>query len=214
MEILVALAIISILFSALFGVFSRIAQTADQAQTELNLGQVGRMLCSQVSQDLEDVYLVKGEKETGANNASSAAWAEFTGNSPDPDTMETTVLLSMATFSALDFSNSGTGNPETRTDKLVRVRYLVQPLSNHLYQLIREEMSYPELEQPPSATSIVLTKNLATILIRFSTATGQELHSWNKDKIPLDKMQLKYLVIAFTLQDKEQKKTFYIGKAF
>ena len=147
MEILVALAIVSLVFTSLFAVFDKVLDVADQVEQRKALTQTGRLVLMRLSSDLES--LLRPEKEAPQqkntqNTTGKGSWRAFQAESL-PETglgsAENATLLSFATSSGLEFNSTWPSH------SLYRVEYIVEPLQEEdRYRLLRRQRTFPYLE--------------------------------------------------------------------
>jgi type II secretion system protein J len=172
MEIMVALAIVAVLFTSLFAVFDQSMDVAEEVKTQTAVDQNGRLILHQLSNDLDSMYLPGKEQN-----------ATFQGQSPDLEFMaENATVLEFTTSAGLDF------NATFPSNALYRVSYTLSPLPElepRRFRLLRSQaLITGNGTVPETRTTLSLSKTVQNLQLEF---IDPELidpdRSWNSDDL-------------------------------
>jgi type II secretory pathway component PulJ len=173
MEIMVALAIVAVLFTSLFAVFDQSMDVAEEVKTQTAVNQNGRLILHQISNDLDSMYL-PGEKEHNAI---------FQGESPDLEFLtDNATVLEFTTSAGLDF------NATFPSNALYRVRYTLSPLPEQeprRFRLLRSQaLITGNGTVPETRTTLSLSKTVQDVQLEFIAPEQIEpAQSWNVDEL-------------------------------
>ena len=208
LEILVALTVSAIAFTALFAIFSRVTDVAGKVDAQVRLTQVGRTILHRLRSDVESLYRPQ-EEETGTNSTL------FSGEQPLlGDVFEAQNVLEFFSFSGLSFT------PEFPKRQINRVSYILSPREDsELYQLIRRETTSAlvsgEKRQQQSNT---FSQNVEAFEVEFfEDQNAMAVSSWNRDTFASEEhMWPESFVVLFTLayqgKTMDFESLFFVGQ--
>jgi type II secretory pathway component PulJ len=106
MEILVALTVTAIVFTALFGVFDRVMNVAGEVDRRAKLSQEARLVMMQIERDLGSIVLnTQNATQSGTNATNATQIMPLQGQSPESDFFDQSEpVLVFSTSSGLDVS--------------------------------------------------------------------------------------------------------------
>lgn len=173
MEIIVALAIVALLFTSLFAVFDQSMNVADQVKNQSSLDQNARLILRQVANDLDSLHLPqKKDQDFG-----------FQGQSPEPEFMvDNSTVLEFSTAAGLDF------NATFPSQSLYRVSYVLSPLGEsepRQFRLLRSQVLLSgNGTVPETRTTLTLSKTVRDFQLEFVDPERIEpASSWNAEDL-------------------------------
>jgi|GEM_PF-6785629 len=132
---MIALSILAIIFTSIYGVYSKVLDVADSVDKNSNFSQIGYRALTQIANDLDSVYYPQGEdKDTNSTNASvKKDKFIFQGKSPSKYVGNNSTILKFATTSSLGF------NSTFPSHQINQVKYILKKTENDRFKLIRQE---------------------------------------------------------------------------
>jgi len=173
MEIMVALAIVAVLFTSLFAVFDQSMDVAEEVKTQSAVDQNGRLILHQMSNDLDSLYL-PGDKDKNAT---------FQGRSPELEFMaDNATVLEFTTSAGLDF------NATFPSNALYRVSYVLAPIPDvepKRFRLLRSQaLLTGNGSVPETRTTLSLSKAVQDVQLEFIDPEQIDpAQSWNADDL-------------------------------
>ena len=215
LEILIALAIVALVFTSLFAVFDKVMDVAGHVEQRKNVVQTGRLVLMRLNADLGSLLQPEENEQKTAdplNATAEGSWKAFRGESlPESglDAFANATVLSFATSSGLEFNSTWPGH------SLYRVTYIIEPVEQgeERYRLLRRQTQFPYLDAA-QMESLELCRNLSELEIQFHTGdeTLPQL-SWNTDAYAEEEQPIPAAVaIRFTLQDESGSERFSLFK--
>ncbi|MBW1982376.1 MAG: prepilin-type N-terminal cleavage/methylation domain-containing protein [Deltaproteobacteria bacterium] len=156
LEIVVALAILAVVFTSLYGAYSQTLETADLVERGRDVEQVARLVLLQMKDDLACLYLPPG----GAAGTESAY--QFVGSNVEADS-DGGVVLEFSSTSHLGF-DARFPNLSINT-----IRYVLekQPEQEKLYRIVRQEVPLVDLQGEEAQTSLELADEVKSVTFNF-----------------------------------------------
>ena len=192
-EILIALAIIAIVFTGLFSVFNNALKVADDVKRAENLDQVARAALLQINDDLRSLYtaypkvnkslqnesLPKENKELKKQKGYQPA---FQGNEFIAEKNEEQVLLEFYSASSLDFNQH---YPRLRVNRIIytlrkpkRTKTYSDFDEKPLYLLLRKEVPFAGENLDKKEKVFELASNVVSCTLKFQNSEGEKFLSW------------------------------------
>jgi len=176
LEILVALAVAGIVLSALFAVYARVMDAAEQVQSRAEAVHTARLGLGQVARDLDSVYLDGNAtgNQTESRMAGNEAWNTFQGKTPElPMTSEKTIVLSFPACTSPSVSDSFPGQ------SLYRIVYFLKQegSGSKLAALQRRQIPLPYIQSQSADTedhgsTVTVMENIKQLSILFLEKPG------------------------------------------
>ena len=173
MEIMVALAIVALLFTSLFAVFDQSMDVADQVKSTSSMDQNARLILRQIANDLDSLYI---PQERGQH-------FDFQGQSPELEFMvDKSTVLEFTTSAGLDF------NATFPSRSLFRVSYILAPISDmesRRFSLLRSQaLVSGNGTVAETRTSLKLAETVTDLQLTFLDPEQIDpAQSWNKDDL-------------------------------
>jgi prepilin-type N-terminal cleavage/methylation domain-containing protein len=176
LEILVALAVAGIVLSALFAVYARVMDAAEQVQSRAEAVHTARLGLGQVARDLDSVYLNGNAtgNQTESRMAGNEAWNTFEGKTPElPMTSEKTIVLSFPACTSLSVSDSFPGQSLYRIDYFLKQ----EGTGSKLAALQRRQTPLPYIQIQSADTedhgsTVTVMENIKQLSILFLEKPG------------------------------------------
>ena len=173
MEIMVALAIVALLFTSLFAVFDQSMNVAEQVKNQSSMDQIARLILRQVANDLDSLYLPQSKDQDFG----------FQGQNPEPEFMvDNSTVLEFSTTAGLDF------NATFPSQSLYRVSYVLSPRADsqpRQFRLLRSQVLLSgNGTVPETRTTLSLSKTVRSFQVEFVDPEQIEpAQSWNADDL-------------------------------
>lgn len=181
MEIMVVIAVLSIAFVGIFGVFHTAITTSKQTENISAVGEMCRLVSEQLSDDMESIYPLPLTHP----NESRIRQYPFVCKDNAPSRLGSVVMMDFHTTSSLRFDST---YPVRNVN---RVQWVLTPTSrqdqkgNTLYLFERRELpvtayDYSTLvEEDIPWSSIELADSIVALHLLFFDAQGLDATSWN-----------------------------------
>lgn len=136
---MIALSILAIIFTSIYGVYSKVLDVADSVDKNSNYSQIGYRALAQIANDLDSVYYPPEEdKEGNSSNTTSNASIEkekfiFQGKSPSKYFGKNSTILKFSTTSSLGF------NSTFPSHQINQVKYILEKTKEDRFKLVRQE---------------------------------------------------------------------------
>ena len=167
LEILIAVAILALVVSSLYGAYSGTLDTTQMAENLRDVDQVARMALMQMVDDFKSLYYQKsqGEGEESPYSFGGATEAEGEGGP----------IVTFATTSRLDFDMTFPGQ------RINRVSYIMekQPDNQKLYRLVRKELPFADLAGERQELLVELADGVESLSLTYFNEDGQEFSQWD-----------------------------------
>ena len=184
---MIALSILAIIFTSIYGVYSKVLDVADSVDKNSNFSQIGYRALTQIANDLDSIYYPQEDKDTNSTNSSvKEDKFIFQGKSPSKYVGNNATILKFSTTSSLGF------NSTFPSHQINQVKYILKKTENDRFKLVRQESPIHYIagaNQKPFR--ITLCSYLKQVELSFySSDQPNPSSSWNqgleKDKkIPL-----------------------------
>ena len=177
MEIMIALAIVALIFTSLFAVFDQSMDVADQVKSTSSMDQNARLILRQISNDLDSLYI---SQERGQH-------FDFQGQTPELEFMiDNSTVLKFTTSAGLDF------NATFPSRSLYRVSYILAPISDmetRRFSLLRSQaLISGNGTVAETRTSLQLAKTVTDLQLTFLDPEQIDpAQSWNMDDLVQEK---------------------------
>jgi type II secretion system protein J len=167
LEILIAIAILALVVSSLYGAYSGTMETTEKVESARDVDQAGRLALMQMVDDFSSLYYRKTEKE----NEDSPF--RFQGGM-DGESEEGTVV-EFASAAHLGFDGSF---PNLRINK---VSYVLekQADSKRYYRLVRMELPFVDLSGEREETAVELADTVESLTVTYLNEDGETVSQWD-----------------------------------
>lgn len=175
MEILIALALVSILFTSLFAVFDTVTDVAENVDHTARLSQEARLVALQLQRDLGSLSSIT-PRAGNQNNATAALSGYSPDQAADPANQP---VLAVTTHASLDFNSTFPSQSQAR----VAYYFLPETVGDTettpgLYRRARPLLPQPEFIAP-STDSLLLSTHLTDIQVQFfDPDLGMAVSNW------------------------------------
>ena len=169
LEILVAIAILALVVSSLYGAYSGTMETTEKVESVRNVDQVARLALVQLADDFKCLYYEKAQKE-GEDSP-----YHFGGGTGLELEGESGPIVSFATTSHLGFEMSF---PNLRIN---RVGYILEKQgdSDLSYTLVRQETGFADLPGEHDETVVELADGIESLTLTYVNEDGQTFSQWD-----------------------------------
>lgn len=184
LEIVIALAIIALIFTGLFSVFNTALGVADDVKRAENLDQTARAILLQINNDLRSFYTANsGSAKKNKQEQVKIAKTEFQAKKFIPEKTGEQMLLAFYSGSSLDFTKY---YPRLRVNRIIYALKIPRNRDNNpysradtLYSLMRKEIPFA-IEGLNQETKIFeMASNIVSCNFSYQKNQGQEQQSWN-----------------------------------
>jgi len=167
LEILIAIAILALVVSSLYGAYSGTLDTTEMVESVRDVDQVARLALMQMVDDFKCLYYQKAGEEDKESPYSFGGVAEAEG--------EGGAIVAFATTSRLDF---GMTFPSQRIN---RVSYVLekQPDNEKLYRLVRKEVPFADLSGEGQEILVEIADGVESLSLTYFSENGQQLSQWD-----------------------------------
>jgi len=194
LEVLITLAIMGIIFFAIFSVYNNTLTLTEGFDAYVELNQVSQAIIDVTSRDIQSVYYKQ------LNNSTEGNLFRFIASTRNEDeySEEGRVILSLATTADLSF----TGSFPSKSINLVR--YLLKD-NNGLYTLIREQKRTRQTRW----NSIEIAENIKSFTFHFIGFDGHEFDEWDsRDKKTYGSVLPALVRVKFEIKQEHLQKEF------
>ncbi len=167
LEILIAIAILALVVSSLYGAYSGTLETTEKVENVRDVDQAARLALMQMADDFKSIYYQKSEENTESSPF------HFGGGMEAED--EEKPVVEFASTSHLGFDMNF---PNLRIN---RVRYVLekQPGNERYHRLIRQEFPFADLTGDWGETAIELADGVEELTLTYYNEDGQEFSQWD-----------------------------------
>jgi general secretion pathway protein J len=172
LEIVIAIAILAVVFTSLYSAYSSTLETTEAVENERDVEQAARLGLMRMADDLASVYF------RGVANGSEASPYRFEGGDTEALGQGGTVL-DFATSGRLDF------NMVFPNLKVNRVSYVLEtnPDSEGFYRLVRREFPFPGLGGEGQETEIEVVEEVEGLTLTYVDEEGQVRSQWDSEAV-------------------------------
>jgi type II secretion system protein J len=167
LEILIAIAILALVVSSLYGAYSGTLDTTEMVENIRDVDQVARVALTQMVDDFKSLYYekAKGEDEESPYSFGGVTEAEGDGGA----------IVAFATTSRLDFDMT------FPSQRINRVSYILekQPDNEKLYQLVRREIPFADLSGARQEFEIEIADGVESLSLTYFDEDGQQFAQWD-----------------------------------
>ena len=167
LEILIAIAILALVVSSLFGAYSSTMETTEMVESARDVDQAARLALMQMVDDFSSLYYKKaeGENEDSPFRLQGGMDAEGGGGT----------VVEFASTAHLGFDGSF---PNLRIN---RVSYVLekQPDNQRYYRLVRMELPFVDLSGEREETAVELADTVESLTITYLNEDGETLSQWD-----------------------------------
>jgi general secretion pathway protein J len=167
LEILIAVAILALVVSSLYGAYSGTLDTTEMVESIRDVDQVARLALMQMVDDFKSLYYQKAQGEDEESPYSFGGVMEVEG--------EGGPIVAFATTSRLDFDMT------FPSQRINRVSYVVekQPDNEKLYRLVRRELPFADLPGERQEIVVELADGVESLSLNYFAEDGQEFSQWD-----------------------------------
>jgi type II secretion system protein J len=207
LEILIAIAILALVVSSLYGAYSGTLNTTEMVESIRDVDQVARLALMQMVDDFKCLYYQKAEGEDKESPYSFGGVMEAEGEGGE--------IVAFATTSRLDFDMT------FPSQRINRVSYVVeqQPDNEKLYRLVRKELPFAGLSGEGQEILVEIADGVESLSLTYFNEDGQQFSQWDSKAEGLlprlvhirlqmagDKSRLFTTSVAIRAQEAEDKK--------
>ena len=167
LEILIAIAILALVVSSLYGAYSGTIETTEMVESARDIDQAGRLALMQMVDDFSSLYYRKAE---GENEDSPFRFQGGMDGETEGDT-----VVEFASTAHLGFDGSF---PNLRIN---RVSYVLekQVESERYYRLVRMELPFADLSGERKETAVELADTVESLTVAYVNKDGETLSQWD-----------------------------------
>jgi type II secretion system protein J len=167
LEILIAIAILALVVSSLYGAYSGTMETTEMVESARDVDQAARLALMQMVDDFSSLYYQKaeGENEDSPFRFQSGMDAEGEGGT----------VVEFASTAHLGFDGSF---PNLRIN---RVSYVLEKQADNqrYYRLVRMELPFIDLSGEREETAVELADTVESLTITYLNEDGETLSQWD-----------------------------------
>lgn len=167
LEILIAIAILALVISSLYGAYSGTLDTTEMVESVRDIDQVARVALVQMVDDFKSLYYQKAQGEDIESPYSFGGVTEVEG--------EGGAIVAFATTSRLDFAMT------FPSQRINRVSYVVekQPDNEKLYRLVRRELPFADLPGERQEMVVEIAEGIESLSLTYFDEDGQQFSQWD-----------------------------------
>ena len=167
LEILIAIAILALVVSSLYGAYSGTLDTTEMVESIRDVDQVARLALRQMVDDFKGLYYQKAQGEDKESPYSFGGVKEAEG--------EGGPIVAFATTSRLDFDMT------FPSQRINRVSYIMekQPDNEKLYRLVRKELPFADLPGEREEISVEIADGVESLSLTYFNGEGQQFSQWD-----------------------------------
>ncbi len=167
LEILIAIAILALVISSLYGAYSSTLETTEIVASVRNVDQVARLSLVQMADDFKSLYYEKPQAESEDSPYHFGGGMEVEG--------EEGAIVEFAATSHLGFDMTF---PNLRIN---RVSYILekQPDNELYYRLVRKELAFADLPGERDETVVELADGIESLTLTYLNEEGQTFSQWD-----------------------------------
>jgi type II secretion system protein J len=167
LEILIAIAILALVVSSLYGAYSGTLDTTEMVESARDIDQVARVALVQMVDDFKSLYYHKAQGEDEESPYSFGGVTEVEG--------EGGAIVAFATTSRLDFAMT------FPSQRINRISYVVEKQADNerLYRLVRKELPFADLPGERQEVEIEIADGIESLSLTYFDEDGQQLSQWD-----------------------------------
>ena len=167
LEILIAIAILALVVSSLYGAYSGTLDTTEMVESIRDVDQVARVALMQMADDFKSLYYQKAQGEDEESPYSFGGVVEVEG--------EGGAIVGFATTSRLDFDMT------FPSQRINRVSYVLekQPDNEKLYRLVRSELPFADLPGERQEVVVEIADGVESLSLAYFDEDGQQFSQWD-----------------------------------
>ena len=167
LEILIAIAILALVVTSLYGAYSGTLDTTQMVESIRDVDQVARLALMQMVDDFKSVYYQKAQGEDTESPYSFGGVTEAEG--------EGGAIVAFATTSRLDFDMT------FPSQRINRVSYIMekQPDNEKLYRLVRKELPFADLSGERQEILVEIADGVESLSLTYFNEDGQQFSQWD-----------------------------------
>ena len=167
LEILVAIAILALVVSSLYGAYSGTLDTTQMVEGMRDVDQVARLALMQMVDDFESLYYQKAQGKDTESPYTFGGVTETEGEGGE--------IVAFATTSHLDFDMT------FPSQRINRVSYIMekQPDNEKLYRLVRKEIPFADLPGKGQEILVEIADGVESLSLTYFNADGQQFPQWD-----------------------------------
>jgi general secretion pathway protein J len=166
-EILIAIAILALVVSSLYGAYSGTLDTTEMVESIRDVDQVARLALMQMVDDFKCLYYQKAQGGDTESPYTFGGATEAKGEGGE--------IVAFATTSRLDFDMT------FPSQRINRVSYIMekQPDNEKLYRLVRKELPFADLPGERQEISVEIADGVESLSLTYFNKDGQEFSQWD-----------------------------------
>jgi general secretion pathway protein J len=168
LEILIALSIVAVVFTSLYGVYNSTLETTEVVERGTEVDHVARLALLQMADDFKSLYYVDASEDP------SASPYLFVGG--EIDSLEGAgTVVEFASTAHLDFSVNSPGL------RISRLRYILEKEGDNggSHRLIRHEQTFPTISEQSSESTVELADGVEQLTLIYVDTDGQTSPAWD-----------------------------------
>jgi type II secretion system protein J len=167
LEILIAIAILALVVSSLYGAYSGTLDTTEMVESIRDVDQVARVALMQMVDDFKSLYYQKAQGEDEESPYSFGGVTEVEG--------EGGAIVAFATTARLDFDMT------FPSQRINRVSYVIekQPDNEKLYRLVRREVPFADLSGERQEVVVEIADGIESLSLAYFDEDGQQFSQWD-----------------------------------
>ena len=175
LEVVIALAIMAVVFSSLYGAYSSTLETTEQVENEREVEQAARLALAQMADDLKSVFYEQPEE---SEDEAETSPYRFVG-APADDLEDAVTVVEFSTTATLGFDVTF---PNLQIN---RVSYVLigQTENEGSRSLIRQESSFSGLGGQRKENTLELADGVEELTLSYVDEQGQEETEWDTDAL-------------------------------
>jgi general secretion pathway protein J len=172
LEIVIAIAILAVVFTSLYSAYSSTLDTTEAVESERDVGQAARLGLMRIAEDLASVYYqaVEGDAEDRPYSFEGSDTGALDQGGK---------VLEITTGGSLDF------NLVFPSLRINRVSYVLepQPDNERYYKLVRREVPFVGLAEEGEEMVIEVAEGVEELSLTYFDEDGQELSQWDSEAV-------------------------------
>ncbi|UCG10976.1 MAG: prepilin-type N-terminal cleavage/methylation domain-containing protein [Deltaproteobacteria bacterium] len=178
LEIVIALAILAIVFTSLYGAYSGTLEATERVENERNVEQAARLALMQIADDLKSLYYQEVEEDQQSEENLEESPYRFAG--ADTEVLEGgRPVLEFATAAHLGFDGVF---PNLHINR-VRYQLEIQSDTKNHYRLMRLELPFVDLGGERQENEIELADGVEKLEIGYTDANGVTVSDWDSSTL-------------------------------
>ena len=168
-EILIALAILALVVSSLYGAYSGTLDTTEMVESIRDVDQVARLALMQMVNDFKSLYYQKAQGEDRESPYTFGGITEAEGEGGE--------IVAFATTSRLDFDLT------FPSQRINRVSYIMekQPDNEKLFRLVRKELPFADLSGEKQEILVEIADGVESLSLTYFNEDGQQFSQWDSE---------------------------------